>query len=194
MPHASTPPANPLRSLLDDGSRERVSLAELLTALRGHAMPALVLLFAAPNAVPMPPGTSAILGAPLLLLTLQWWCGIGPWLPARLLALTMPRRDLARWLERGAPWLRHTHARLLVFATPPCERVAGAFASLLALIVFLPIPLGNMPPALSISVMAIGFMRKDGAWVLAGAVLGMASLAIASGVVWGAARILAQWW
>lgn len=62
MPNASTPTPDPLWSLLDDGSRERVSLGELLSALYDRSMPALVLLFAVPNAVPMPPGTSAVLG------------------------------------------------------------------------------------------------------------------------------------
>jgi len=192
MPNASTPSHNSLWSLLDDSSRERVSLGEMLSVLRGRAMPALVLLFAAPNAVPMPPGTSAVLGAPLLLLSIQWWYGIGPWLPARLLRMTVSRRELSRWARRGAPWLQYSHARLAVLASAPCERVAGALASVLALIVLLPIPLGNMLPALAISIMAIGFMRKDGAWVLGGVMLGIAALAIASGIIWGTAQLLGQ--
>jgi len=192
MPHADTPCTSALWSLLDDGSRERVSLGELLVALHDRAMPAVVLLFAAPNAVPMPPGTSTVLGLPLLLLSIQWWYGIGPWLPARVLRMTLPRSDLSRWMRRGTPWLQYARTRLSVLTSAPCERMAGALASLLALIVLLPIPLGNMPPALAISVLAIGFMRKDGAWVLGGLLLGMAALAIASGVVWGAVRLLEQ--
>jgi len=192
MSDAITRSPSALWSLLDDSSRERISLEELLAVFNDRAMPALVLLFAAPNAAPMPPGMSAVLGVPLLLLCVQWWCGIGPWLPAWLLRTSVPRRDLAMWMKRGLPWLQHAPARMAVLVSKPCERMAGALASLLALVVLLPIPLGNMPPALAISVLALGFMRRDGAWVLGGVALGVAALAIASGVVWGAAQVLAR--
>ncbi|MCK7495647.1 MAG: exopolysaccharide biosynthesis protein [Comamonadaceae bacterium] len=49
----------------------------------------------------------------------------------------------------------------------------------------LPVPLGNMLPALAVSLFALGVLERDGVWVLAGAVAAVASAAVVvSGVVW----------
>jgi len=59
--------ALPLSQLLmriaNDASRERVTITDLLQALQDRALAALLLIFALPNAIPVPPGTSALLGA-----------------------------------------------------------------------------------------------------------------------------------
>lgn len=191
-PDASCAALAALRSLLADTSRERIRIGDFVAALKGHAMPALVLLFALPNAMPMPPGTSAVLGLPLVLLTAQWWLGIGPVLPGRLLRVEVARRDALRWLDRVVPWVVRAQPRLAVIVAPRCQRLAGALATVLALILFLPIPFGNMPPALAVCMLALGFLRQDGACVLAGVAAGIASIAIASGVVWGAMQLLGR--
>src|SRR5215203_5411042 len=52
-----------------------VSIRDVLDAFGDRAYGALMLLFAAPNVLPMPPGTSAVLGAPLLFVTAQLMLG-----------------------------------------------------------------------------------------------------------------------
>ena len=42
------------------------------------------------------------------------------------------------------------------------ERVIGAFYLVLAVILTLPIPLGNVLPALAISIIALGMIERDG--------------------------------
>ena len=69
-PHKATLTAM-LRSLADDERRERIAIGDLLDALGDRALAALLFVFALPNVLPMPPGTSAILGAPLLFLAAQ---------------------------------------------------------------------------------------------------------------------------
>ena len=66
-----------------DERRDRVSVSDLMQAMDARAVAALILLFALPNVVPTPPGTSSILGLPLLYLTAQMMLGKLPWLPAR---------------------------------------------------------------------------------------------------------------
>lgn len=181
-----------LRLLLEDESRERIRVSDFLAALKGHAMPALVLLFALPNAMPMPPGTSAVLGLPLVLLTVQWGLGVGPFLPGPLLRVNVARRDALRWLDRVGPWLVRAQPRLAVLVASPCQRFAGALATVLALILLLPIPFGNIPPAGAVCMLALGCLRRDGAWVLAGVAAGIASIAIAWGVVYVALQLLGR--
>ena len=45
---------------------ERVSLDELAVALADRSYGALLILFAAPNLLPLPPGASTIFGVPLI--------------------------------------------------------------------------------------------------------------------------------
>ena len=67
-----------LTELATDLTRERVSIADLLIALQDRALAALLLIFALPNVIPVPPGTSALLGAPLLFLAAQLAFGTRP--------------------------------------------------------------------------------------------------------------------
>ncbi len=64
-----------------DDSRARISVRDLLLAMQDRTMVALIFVFAVPNAIPLPPGASSMLGAPLLFLTAQLACGRSPWLP-----------------------------------------------------------------------------------------------------------------
>lgn len=168
-----------------DTARERVSVADLLIALSDRALAALLLLFALPNVIPAPPGTSAIIGAPLLFLAAQLALGRRPWLPRLIAERSMPRGHFHTLVSRAAPWLaraeRLMRPRLTVLAKPPAEYAIGAVCLLLALIVFLPIPLGNILPAFAICLFALGILERDGLWVLAGLVAAVTSVVL----VWG---------
>ena len=63
------------------------------------------------------------------------------------------------------------------------DRLVGVLCLVLALVLFLPIPFGNIPPAIAISVIALGLLARDGAWVLVGSAIGVVSIAIVWGVV-----------
>ena len=179
-----------LLEIAADSGRERVSVADLLLALQDRALAALLLIFALPNVIPVPPGTSALLGAPLLYLAAQLAFGMRPWLPAFIRHRSMPRHHFATVVTRAAPWLaraeRLLRPRLGALCRPPAEYGVGLVCLLLSLIVFLPIPLGNMLPALAICLMALGILERDGLWVLAGLLTAAASVAL----VWGVAYAL----
>ena len=179
-----------LLEIAADTGRDRVSIADLLLALQDRALAAFLLIFALPNVIPVPPGTSALLGAPLLFLAAQLAFGMRPWLPAFIRDRSMPRQAFAAVVTRAAPWLsraeRLLQPRLGALCRPPVEYGVGLVCLLLSLIVFLPIPLGNMLPALAICLMALGILERDGLWVLAGLVTGAASVVL----VWGVAYAL----
>ena len=176
-----------LSALADDPRRERIYLSDLLEALGEGALTALMLVFALPNALPAPPGTSAVLGLPLLFLTAQLMIGRPTWLPALIARRSVSRDHFATLMRRTTPWLaraeRLLHPRLAPFTGPLAMRLVGALCLVLALVLFLPIPFGNIPPAIAISAVALGLLARDGAWVLAGSAIGIAALAIAWGVI-----------
>ena len=53
----------------------------------------------------------------------------------------------------------------------------------LSVILALPIPFGNIPPALAICLMALGILEQDGWWIVAGLITAAIGVAIVSGVL-----------
>ena len=195
------PPPNLKRKLADiltligdDPSRERVSVADLVHALQDRAFGALMLIFAIPNALPSIPGTSAILGAPLVFLAAQLTFGRQPWLPAIIADRSMTRADFASLVGRVTPWIRRAEKllspRLVFLVRPPAEYVIGVICLLMSVILFLPIPLGNMLPATAICFLSLALLERDGLWVLLGLVLAALSTLIVSAVVFAAFKAL----
>lgn len=182
-----TPLSLTLRTLADDTRRERVSMADLLDVLGDRALAALLFIFAVPNVLPMPPGTSALLGAPLVFLAAQLALGRRPWLPGAIASRSLKREDFAAIVRRIQPWLlraeRLLRPRATALARPPVEYLLGVVCLLLAIVVLLPVPLGNMLPALAISLLALGILEHDGLWILAGLATAAVSAVVVSGVV-----------
>ena len=176
-----------LQALAHDDSRERISVGDLLAALGDRALAAMLFVFAVPNVLPVPPGTSAILGTPLVFLAAQLALGRQPRLPAVIARRTMTRADFAALVRRISPWLaraeRLLRPRLTSLALPPMEYLVGLVCLTLAIVLVLPVPLGNMLPALAISLLALGTMERDGAWILAGLAAAVVSAVVVSGVV-----------
>lgn len=177
-----------LQALADDASRERIAVADLLEALGDRALAALLFVFAFPNVLPMPPGTSALLGAPLVFLAAQMALNLRAWLPAVIAGRSMARSDFAGLVRRIGPWLvraeRLMKPRLTPLASGAMESVVGALCLLMALVVLLPIPFGNMLPALAICLLAMGILERDGLWVVAGLAAVAVASVVVSGVVW----------
>jgi hypothetical protein len=188
IPAAKATLLHMLQALADDDSRERISIGDLLAALGDRALAALLFVFAVPNVLPVPPGTSTILGAPLVFLAAQLAFGRQPWLPAFIADRTMTRADFAGLVRRISPWLaraeRLLRPRAIALAQPPMEYLVGLVCLLLAVVLVLPVPLGNMLPALAISLLALGILAHDGLWILAGLLAAAVSAAVVSGVVY----------
>lgn len=184
-----------LEEIASDPVRERISVADLMEAMQLRAFGALLLIFALPNVVPTPPGTSAILGLPLVYLTLQLMLGRTPWLPKFIKDRSMARRDFATVVSKISPMLARAEKLLKVrmeeLTTPTAERAVGALCLAMAMVLFLPIPLGNMLPAFAISIIALGILERDGLWILAGSIIGVLSLLIVWGVVWALVKTIA---
>nr|WP_198139722.1 MULTISPECIES: exopolysaccharide biosynthesis protein [Chelativorans] len=176
-----------MQAMAEDTARERISVNDLVVAMGDRAFGALMLVFALPNVLPTPPGTSGLLGLPLVYLAAQLMLGQRPWLPKFIGSRSIRREDFAAFIERAAPWLRRAERllrpRLVFLVSPAAERLVGAVCLVLAIVLFLPVPLGNMLPALSISVFSFGILGRDGLWVICGVLLAVISAVVAGGVV-----------
>ncbi|WP_099864262.1 exopolysaccharide biosynthesis protein [Pararhizobium haloflavum] len=177
-----------LADLANDEDRERISVGDLLIAMGDRAFGALMLVFALPNVIPTPPGTSAILGAPLVFLAAQMMFGQRPWLPKVIAARSMTRVDFAALVDRLGPWLARAEKllkpRLSALTVQPAENVIGLLCLIMAIILVLPIPLGNILPALAISMFAFAILERDGVWVILGTSVFALTLFVVGGVVY----------
>jgi hypothetical protein len=67
---------------------------------------------------------------------------------------------------------------------PPFEQGIAVICLLLAVILFLPIPLGNMLPAMAISLFSLAILERDGLAALSAAVITAVSIIVAWGVLY----------
>ncbi len=171
-----------------------VTVGEIVHRFGRRAFGALLFFFSAPNWLPLPPGSSTFLAAPLVLLTPQVAVGIqGPWLPRFIDERKMKRPELAKTLRRITPFLQRiekvSRPRLPFLFGPVGDRLIGLTCFALALVLLLPIPLGNMAPAAAIAAFGLALVQRDGVLAL----IGYAVTALSAGllVLGGRAALLA---
>lgn len=173
---------------LASSRRKTIAVQDVLEAFGDRAFGALMFVFAAPAALPMPPGVSAILGAPLLFITAQLMVGRRTlWLPRAIADRHMKRTDFVALMEKVAPYLtwleRRLRPRLTFLYNPWSDRLIGAVCLALTIIIILPIPFTHMAPALALAAFGLGVAEKDGLLGLVGGLLtaiGLLVLAVLS--------------
>jgi hypothetical protein len=179
-------------SLHEVGEGETVSFGEILAVLGRRAHGAAMLVFALPCWLPMPPGIPTACGAAILLISLQLLAGRETlWLPRRLRDRRLPRAALARIAERIGPTVsraeRFFRPRLPGIAEGPVgQAITGVLGAVLGLTMILPIPfVGNIPPAIAASFLAIGLIERDGVALLVALALAFLAAALVALLWWG---------
>jgi hypothetical protein len=179
----SRPLSAVLRDICEDAD-EAVTLGEVVQRFGPRAFGALLFVIAIPNLLPLPPGSTTLLGAPIMILSPQLALGVRrPWLPKFLDRKPIRREYLRRALERVDPTLRRiekvSRPRLLWLFSPVAERFAGICCTALAFVLILPIPLGNILPSVTIGMFGLALVQRDGVLALVAYLL----TAISSGVL-----------
>ena len=171
-----------LTRIAREAAGERITLGDLLAALRARAFGAMLLVFAFPNMLPSPPGLAAVLGLPLVVLSALLATGRDPWLPQFIARRGLTTANFRTMVDRATPWIKRAERllrhRMLPLTGAVAQRAIGLLCLLLALVLMLPVPFGNLMPSLAICVLSLGLLERDGAWVLGGVVVA------AGAVVW----------
>ena len=187
-PHGKQKPSRLSDIVRAMDTSQDTTIGDLANSLGERAFGALLFIFAVPNAIPMPPGTSAILGLPLVILTWQVLMGRQTlWLPEVVRKRRISKEMLHSFVTKVTPIMARLERVLkprlgFIVASDPAERMIGLVAFPLALILFLPIPFGNIPPAAAIACLALGLAERDGLAVIVGYVLSAASVVILAAV------------
>lgn len=189
----AAPLSQRLAQIIEEHGPDRLTFTELAAKLESRAWGGLLLIFAAINVLPLPPGTSVFFALPLLIISAQMVFGrASPWFPRSIDKRGVTKQLLGRligkmgWLEARVE--RVFKPRLAKLTGPAAARLIGLVCFLLALLAAIPIPLFHMAPAAAIVLFGLALIYRDGALVIAAGVAAVLSLIvdaliIGSGVV-----------
>lgn len=172
-----------------------VSIGQLRDAMGDRSFAALLVLFAAINLLPLPPGATLVFGLPLVLVSTQMVLGYKTaWLPQYLLRKSISLERFRRSTARMVPHLERLERvvrprRWPFHSQGSADRTIGVFALVLSLAVTLPIPLGNWLPAFAIAMIGVALSERDGGLLAAGIGLGVVSFLVIAAVVGAAGAV-----
>ena len=178
---------------------ERVSMRAMAQAHGPEAHGTLLLLLAMPCLLPVP-GVGMVLGVRMAALAVTMWRGhCAPCLPQRVAELELPRH----WAQRVLVGLasacalagRRARARLSHLAISGRRSATALAVGLMAGIVVMPIPFGNLLPALALVLIGLGLVFRDGLAVILGLLMSGLALVATTGLLllawaWGSEWIL----
>lgn len=152
-----------------------VTLGEAIDRARTRMHGVAIFLMALPECIPLPiPSFGAILGIPLIAVSahLAMYGERGD-LPAGARNIKIPHQMMAvmsRYMVRPLRFVeRISRNRLSLLGRR--ERLIGALCLLMSLLLLLPIPLLNAPPAVALACLSWGLVQRDGVFISLGIVI-----------------------
>jgi len=185
-----TPTSKILQDLLRDASDETVALGWLMRELGPRSFGIILLLL---GLLACLPGVSAVAGVLIAIPAYQMIAArSGPVFPRFFASRTFKKRRLAAILAPTVPVLRFLERFIRPrwhTPFPTTKRVVGGAILLIGALLFVPIPLSNVPPALTIVLLAFAYLEEEGALLCAALVIILALLLVAAFLAWQAASL-----
>jgi len=165
-----------LKDIAEDHKADHVVTYRYIVKMLGERTFGLVLLlFALPSILPLSsiPGVSFIFSLPIALCSFQLIIGRNTlWIPEVIANQTIEHQKLAKIIQKTLPFLK----KMERFLSPRCsfmfywgiERLSGLIIFILSLLLMLPIPFSNMILSAFIVLFGLGFVEKDGLFVIVG--------------------------
>lgn len=153
---------------------ESITIRDLYAQLGDRGFGLMILLFALPNCIPLPiPGISTLTCLPLIFIAAQLCLGRERlWLPAWVSDRRIPMATFKPFIQKNLVWLvrleKWVKPRLDVLTTRRFERITGGLILVLALMIGLPIPLGNLPLGIAMTTLALAITERDGYLMISG--------------------------
>lgn len=157
-----------------------IAVGEIVAYFGDRGLGALMFVFAAPMAIPLPmiPGVSFIFSLPLLILSFLMMTGVSkPWLPKSLAGKRISTTWATRALQVCIPVLqkmeKYSRPRASWMLSDLAYRWSGLVSAIMAISIMFPLPFSNTGPGLAIVIMAVGRIMHDGVMILGGAIFGL---------------------
>lgn len=176
---------------------DTVSFGQLLDALGERGFGLLLILFAVPNLLPFPgvPGVSFVTGMAILFISIQLILAKDePAFPAWVSQKSFSRAQLSKFIVKTTPVLRWLEKPVKPRLTPVVvglgERLIGVVGVIHALTLALPIPMGNLPQAVALILLALALIELDGLMAILGYIASIAAVIWLALVVLGLGKIV----
>lgn len=174
-PSDSSPPGlfSEILTDLGEGVEARLTLETLIDAFGDRAFGAGLAIIGVISLLPWPPGSKVVFSLPLALIAAEVVLQRRKlWLPRWLLNLSLSRVRYAAGLKRLIGPIRRIEAlsrpRLTGLTAGWMRSVIGLACLFLTVMLALPIPFGDVMPALTIIVLGFALMQRDGLAALVG--------------------------
>ncbi|MEO1703294.1 MAG: exopolysaccharide biosynthesis protein [Pseudomonadota bacterium] len=173
-----------LEELAARQSGRDVSVRTIRDALADRSFATFLLLTCLFNLLPFPPGSTLILGIPVIAVAVQMVLGMKTvWLPRFFLNMSLNAKTFSKLTTVILPRMRRLEQvirpRFWPFANRKmAERMIGIIALLFGIFVFVPLPFTNWLPALAGAICALALSERDGIWLTIGLVFGILSMTI----------------
>lgn len=182
-----------LHQIVAEDGPDRLTFSDLALQLHARAWGGLLVIFAAINSIPLPPGVNIFFAIPIMIVSAQMAFGRAtPWFPARIDRRGVSKDELRRlvakieWVESRVERLFKPRLPGLTGAT--ATRLIGVVCFILAMFAMLPIV--HVAPAAVIVLFGLGLVYRDGALVIAAAVAALVGAAVAAFLVASGAAII----
>ncbi len=166
------------------------NFAHLRDALADRGLAALLLLVSAFNMLPLPPGTSLISGIPCLILSWQMMLRRkAAWMPQRVLNQVITEDTVTMIRTKVVPklfWIeKFIKPRYWPFSPGNDEFAIGVICIITSTLLILPIPLGNWTSAISMTLLALALVQRDGLLLAIGVIASFITVVVCTVVVGG---------
>lgn len=160
--------------MLERHTEPDVKLVDLLESFREAGFSVLLILFAAPIALPLPAlGIAQVLATPLLFLSAQLALGFrSPWVPEKLGNKTIKRETLVKVSQMMIPYLQKVEhllkPRIAFLSSRLGDKIIGIVCLICSISIAIPLPFTNTVPGMGIVIMSVGLLERDGIVIFAG--------------------------
>jgi hypothetical protein len=188
--HQNAPISRLIAEVVERCPGERITLGEMAEAFGDRAFGLLILLLCLPGLLP---GMASIFGTPMLILGVQMGLGFRqPKLPGIIARQSLKRSDVMRLSAGSSKWLgrveRYVRPRPGPFTNNTADKVVGWLTAYAALMLILPGPGTNGPPAFGTIVMSLGVVENDskvvGVGILLTILANIFATAVLVAIVW----------
>jgi hypothetical protein len=183
-PHVPT--SEILAGLKDETPSGEVTLERIMGHLKSRSFGVTVLLL---GICAMIPGVSLIIGALLLVLAAEMLRGsAAPVLPRRVSQHPISASKLTTMIGLAIPVLRFMERFIRprwFNASATTDRIVAVFLIVLGILLFVPVPLSNIPVGMVVVLLAFAYLEKDGALMALTGAMAVALLGAGGSLLWG---------
>jgi len=169
----------------------KIAMSEIIMLAGKNAFPLLICIFSFPTAIPIPypPGFVSAMGLVATILSFQMAMGRKhPKLPKIITNFSIKKSILLTIIDKFQGLIfffrKFFGERLTFFTTNSvCLQVLGAWFLFLSFLLFLPIPLTNVPLGMSLALGCFAIIMKDGLLLAFSIIIGSVGVAMCVGAI-----------